>query len=66
MSPLNLARILSSVLVECIVAAYSDDDDRIIDQAPRPRGYKAASMAEVMARPLGPIPSSLRLVRKAV
>lgn len=50
MSPLNFARMLTSLLLDSIAASYDSDDDRILDQVERPRGHKVASLAEVMAR----------------
>ena len=46
MSPLNFARMLTSLLLDSIAASYDSDDDRILDQVERPRGHKVASLAE--------------------
>lgn len=61
MSHLVIPAVLAAFTAHTIAASYADDDDRICDQIVRPWGHKPATLAEVMARPPGPIPASRRL-----
>lgn len=51
----TIIRAFLTALVSLAASAYADDEDRILDQIVRPR---SASMAEVMARPMGPVPAA--------
>lgn len=61
---LSLTAAYLSCLASLCASAYTDDEDRICDQIVRPAGKRAATLAEVMARPLGPVPAARR-IRKA-
>jgi hypothetical protein len=52
-NPIFIRAYLSAIISLC-ASQYSDEEDRILDQVVRPR---SASMAEVMTRPMGPVPS---------
>lgn len=53
MSPLMVAHLFLSSTIDVLASSYDDQDERVLDQVVRPRGHRVASLAEVMARPVG-------------
>lgn len=62
---LSMTAAYISCLISILASAYTDDTDRICDQIVRASGKRAATLAEVMARPLGPVPASRRIGKAA-
>lgn len=62
MSHLVIPAVLSTFVSTTIAASYTDEEDRILDQIIPEQGNRVTTtLAEVQARPMGPVPSLCRL-----